>query len=58
MALVDRTGRLVRFTIRPGNAVEAHELDTLLDGVQTEEVIQTMPMIRTKSDFPSPPKAL
>ena len=39
MALVDRTGRLVRFTIRPGNAHEASELPTLLDGVLTDELI-------------------
>lgn len=39
MALVDRTGRLVRFTIRPGNAAENLELPTLLDGVQADELI-------------------
>ena len=39
MALVDKTGRLVRFTIRPGNAAEGHELTTLLDGVLTGELI-------------------
>ncbi len=39
MALVDRAGRLVRFTIRPGNAAENAELSTLLDGVTTSEVI-------------------
>jgi transposase len=39
MALVDKTGRLVRFTIRPGNAAENLELPTLLDGVKTSEVI-------------------
>ena len=39
MALVDRTGRLVRFTIRPGNAAENLELPTLPDGVQTGELI-------------------
>ena len=39
MAIVDKTGRLVRFTIRPGNAGEAPELTTLLDGVPTGELI-------------------
>ena len=39
MAMVDKTGRLVRFTIRPGNASEAPELPTLLDGVLTGELI-------------------
>ena len=39
MAVVDKAGRLVRFTIRPGNAAEAPELTTLLDGVLTGELI-------------------
>ena len=39
MALVDRTGKLARFTIRPGNAAENIELLPLLDGVQTDELI-------------------
>jgi len=39
MALVDKKGRLVRFTIRPGNAAESKELPTLLDGVLTNELI-------------------
>ena len=39
MAVVDKAGRLVRFTIRPGNAAEAPELPTLLDGVSTSELI-------------------
>ena len=39
MALVDKSGRLVKFTIRPGNAAESPELPTLLDGVATSEVI-------------------
>ena len=39
MALVDRAGRLVRFTVRPGNAAENLELPTLLDGVQADELI-------------------
>ena len=39
MALVDKAGRLVRFTIRPRNAAEAHELTTPLDGILTGELI-------------------
>jgi transposase len=39
MALVDRTGKLARFTIRHGNAAENIELLPLLDGVQTDELI-------------------
>ena len=39
MAMVDRTGRLVRFTLKPGNAAESPELATLLDGVQTSELV-------------------
>jgi transposase len=39
MALVDKTGRLVRFTIRPEDAAKAPELPTLLDGVLTGELI-------------------
>lgn len=39
MALVDRKGRLVRFTIHPGNAAESPVLPVLLDGVRTSEVI-------------------
>jgi transposase len=39
MALVDKTGRLVRFTIRPGNAAENLELPTLLEGLAPGEVI-------------------
>ena len=39
MTVVDKAGRLVRFTIRPGNAAEAPELTTLLDGVLTDELI-------------------
>ena len=37
--MVDQAGQLVRFTIRPGSAAEAHELTTLLDGVLTRELI-------------------
>lgn len=39
MALVDKSGRLVRFTLRPGNAAENQELPTLLNGVHTNELI-------------------
>ena len=39
MAMVDKDGRLAKFTIRPGNAAENLELPTLLDGVHTSEVI-------------------
>ena len=39
MAVVDAVGRLVRFTLIPGNAAEVRELPTLLDGVQTDELI-------------------
>ena len=39
MALVDKSGRLVRFTLRPGNAAENKELPTLLNGVHTTELI-------------------
>ncbi len=39
MALVDRKGRLVRFTIHPGNAAENPLVPELLDGVQTGELI-------------------
>ena len=39
-ALVDHSGRLARFTLRPGNAVEAKEVEPLLDGVPaTSELI-------------------
>ena len=39
MALVDKAGRLVRFTIRPGNAAENLELPGLLKELETREVI-------------------
>ena len=39
MAMVDKTGRLVRFTVRPEDAAKAPELPTLLDGVLTGELI-------------------
>ena len=39
MALVDKSGRLVKFTLKPGNAAENLEFPTLLDGVLTSEVI-------------------
>lgn len=39
MALVDKSGRLARFTVVPGNAAENKELAPLLDGVHTNELI-------------------
>ena len=39
MAMVDKNGMLVRFTIRPGNVAEVSELPTLLDGVLSGELI-------------------
>ena len=39
MAMVDRTGRLVRFTLHPGNAAESPLLPDLLGGVETDELI-------------------
>ena len=39
MAVVNQAGRLVRFTIRPGNAAEAPELPALLDNILTGELI-------------------
>ena len=38
MALVDKRGRLVAFTLVPGNAFEAHQLATLLEGLPTAEI--------------------
>ena len=37
--MTDEAGRLADFTVIAGNAAEVRELDTLLDGVQTREVI-------------------
>ncbi len=37
--MTDDLGRLACFVLVPGNAAEAKELDTLLDGVQTSELI-------------------
>ena len=37
--MVDRSGRLLRFVIRPGNAAEHSALPELLDGVHTDELI-------------------
>ena len=37
--MVDRTGRLIRFIVKPGNAAENIELPTLLNGVQMDELI-------------------
>ncbi len=39
MALVDREGRLLGFSLHAGNAAENPVLPELLDGVQTEELI-------------------
>lgn len=39
MALVDRSGRMFRFTLTPGNAAEAHSVEELLDGLATGELI-------------------
>ena len=39
MVMTDDVGRLADFTVVPGNAAEVKELDTLLGGVQTSEVI-------------------
>ena len=39
MALVDRTGRLVRFSLSPGNAAEIKEVTPLLDGVRPRVLI-------------------
>lgn len=39
MALVDRNGRLIRFTVRPGNTAENRELPPLLEGIPAGELI-------------------
>ena len=39
MAVVDSAGRLANFSLITGNAAEVVELQTLLDGVHTSEVI-------------------
>ena len=39
MALVDRMGRLVRFTIRPGNFYEGHDVEPLVSGIPAKELI-------------------
>lgn len=39
MALVDRRGRLVRFTLHPGNVAESPTLPALIEGLETREVI-------------------
>ena len=36
---MDGAGRLARFSVKPGNAAENKELDTLLDGIVTREVV-------------------
>ncbi len=38
MALVDRKGRLVKFSLVPGNAFEAHQLPALLEGLPAAEI--------------------
>ena len=37
--MVDAFGRLVKFSLKPGNAAESPELATLLDDVATAELI-------------------
>ena len=39
MALTEQTGKLVRFTVRPGNFYEGHDVETLLYGIPAEELI-------------------
>ena len=39
MAMVDRDGKLVRFTLHPGNAAESPLVPALLDGVEAGELI-------------------
>ena len=39
MALVDKFGSLVRFTLIPGNAYEGGQVDPLIKGIPTEELI-------------------
>ena len=39
MAMVDNNGRLIRFTVRPGNVGEAPELPPLLEGLDAGELI-------------------
>ena len=39
MALVDRDGKLLRFSVHPGNAAESPLVPALLDGVRTDELI-------------------
>lgn len=39
MAIVDRDGRLLRFTIQPRNAAEGPALPELLDGIHADELI-------------------
>ena len=42
LALVDRQGRLVRFSLLPGNAFEAHHLASLLDGLPVSEIMELL----------------
>ncbi len=38
LALADRNGKLVRFSLLPGNSFEAHHLGELLDGLPTADI--------------------
>ena len=38
LALADKNGRLVRFSLLPGNAFEAHHLGRLLEGLPVSEI--------------------
>ena len=38
LALADRDGKLVRFTMLPGNAFEAHHLEKLLEGLPVAQI--------------------
>ena len=38
LALADKNGRLVRFSLLPGNSFEAHHLGKLLDGLPVSEI--------------------
>ena len=39
MAMVDRCGRLVKFSLMPGNAAEVNAVPALMEGVETGELI-------------------
>ena len=38
LALTDKNGRLVRFSLLPGNAFEAHHLEELLEGLPVSDI--------------------